>query len=250
MSFIKLPHLPERAGSVLVDPRIPPQAEEFLKKFNLQVYKAIKLDKIMVAVSAHPDLSITPIGGAVFVAAPSAWEYYSRLFLDLPVILKKGKTPVQGNYPNDVAYNVARIGNLAFHHTRYTDPVVAQCLREKGVTNVHVKQGYAKCSVAVVSERALITEDRVIAKKAREAGLDALQIQAGDVLLPGVNYGFLGGACGKLSRSVLAFCGQLSQHRDEKRIRWFCQSHGVQCVSLYDGPLLDIGSIIPITERE
>ena len=77
-----------------------------------------------------------------------------------------------------------------------------------------------------------------------------LRVQAGFVELPGYPYGFLGGACGKLSADTLAFTGDLSTHPDHEAIVSFLRNYRVYPVCLQQGPLQDIGGILPLREEE
>ena len=58
---------------------------------------------------------------------------------------------------------------------------------------INVSQGYSKCSLCIVNENSVITEDDGIAEVLKRHNMDVLKISAGDVLLSGLDYGFLGG---------------------------------------------------------
>ena len=75
------------------------------------------------------------------------------------------------------------------------------------------------------------------------------KIQPGFFELPGYSYGFIGGSCFKLSRSVLAFTGTIDRHPDRGAIIGFLHDHGVEALYLRDEPAVDIGGIIPIFEQ-
>ena len=118
------------------------------------------------------------------------------------------------------------------------------------LTLIPVRQGYAKCSTAVVSEHAIITADSGIANAASLAGLDVLKLQPGYIHLDGYAYGFIGGTCGKLSASTIAFAGSVNRHPQAAEILKFLEQHQVQAISLYEGPLQDIGGILPLAETD
>lgn len=119
-----------------------------------------------------------------------------------------------------------------------------------GITLVPVNQGYAKCSVCAVDERSIITQDPSIAQAAKRHGLNVLKIQAGRILLPGYDTGFIGGCSGLLGRKLLAFTGSLGAHPDGEWIKEFLHSRGVEPLELTDGPLYDVGSILPLLEED
>ena len=82
----------------------------------------------------------------------------------------------------------------------------------------------------------------------KENGFDCLLIAKGDVSLPGHEYGFIGGASAKISESEVLFFGDITKHRDYKKIADFIKKYGYEIISL-DFPLTDFGGIIPIIEE-
>ena len=115
---------------------------------------------------------------------------------------------------------------------------------------MQVSQGYSKCPLCIVDQNSFITEDEGIANTLKRHNINVLKISAGDVRLPGLDYGFLGGASGKISKNLLAFTGDIRQHRDYDKIYDFCAERSVELISLSNEELIDIGSIIPVTEKE
>ncbi len=211
--------------------------------------KIIPPPKVNIAypeIAHHPDLMLHHLGGRFFVSAPETAAYFQKIFPDAKIL--RGKTPVGRHYPEDIAYNVARVNRYAFHHAKYTDSVICEYFEQNGVTLIDVPQGYTKCSVAVISENAIITSDSKIASKADLNGIDVLKIQEGSIRLPGFPYGFIGGCCGLISREILLVNGNLSQHPDFLEMRNFCRKYHVSFQFLHDGIPVDIGSIIPVYE--
>ena len=107
---------------------------------------------------------------------------------------------------------------------------------------IHTNQGYTKCSVAVVSENAVITADKSIGSACRSFGIDVLTVCEGHVSLPPYDYGFIGGASGIKDDNVY-FCGSLDRHPDGERIKEFSEKHGKAAISLSDGGLQDVGTL-------
>jgi hypothetical protein len=66
-----------------------------------------------------------------------------------------------------------------------------------------VKQGYTKCSLVVVDEKSVITSDMGLAAALQRFEIDVLLISQGHVALPGLQYGFLGGASGRAGDEIL-----------------------------------------------
>lgn len=191
--------------------------------------KAGEPPPVYAAVSCHPDIYMCKLG-----AMPDAPVYMgerSRLTLD---------------YPGNIRYNAVAIGKYFIHNLRYTDPVLLKCVTD--FTKINVKQGYTKCNVAVIDERRLITSDRGIYKAVRAAApeLEVLLIAEGQVLLPGLPGGFLGGTCGRVGARMI-FNGDLSAHSDFSCITRFIAGAGLETVYFKEYRLTDIGSIIERT---
>lgn len=243
---VRLPNLPRRAGGVIISPYTKPAVIKALNAMGISCIKGSVCGNIMRAVMGHPDMSISHIGEDAFVCEPSSHSYYTKLLKNVHVY--KGQASLTVNYPNDIAYNIARVGDIAFHNIKYTDSVLKQLLLKEGVKLVHINQGYSKCSICVVNERAIITSDEAIARVAMQNDIDTLVICKGHIDLEGHDYGFIGGASGKLAKDLLAFAGNIGLHPDYYKIKEFCTRHKVELLSLTQDTPEDIGSIIPIYE--
>ena len=245
MKFVKEPNNPIATSAVLVAKNAPVEVVEGLKKLNITPLFGEMIQFDVEAVTFHIDTQIAHLGENKFVVSPHVYDHYSEL---LPgATLLKGESFFTGTYPDDSAYNVACVGKHLIHNLKYTDSVILSEIKKE---KIHVAQGYAKCSLCIVDENAVITEDAGIARTLERHNIDVLKISAGDVVLYGLDYGFLGGASGKLSKNILAFAGDITTHRDYNKIRDFCLKRNVEPISLCDGKLTDIGSIIPVLEKE
>ena len=115
----------------------------------------------------------------------------------------------------------------------------------RGYGLINVKQGYAKCSCAAVSDHAIITADNGIIRSLEDNPIDVLSIGKGSIRLDGADTGFIGGASGyDKDRKTLYFCGNIKEHPDYNSIKRFCNEQDTQIVSLNDDHLTDIGGII------
>lgn len=152
---------------------------------------------------------------------------------------------IRGDYPRNVAMNAAKVGKNIICRVDSLDDKVKEYCDKHGYNLINVKQGYAKCSCAVVSDNAVITEDIGIYRTLSKTNLDVLLIGKGSVALEGADCGFIGGATGydKLGKT-LYFCGNIHDHPDYDMITDFCKKHGTDIVELSDTQLTDIGSII------
>ena len=145
-------------------------------------------------------------------------------------------------YPKDVLYNAAAVGNYLIC-SKYTSK---DLIESSGLTPVLVPQGYVKCNLAVLDDHHVITEDRGIAKVLEKIpDIDCLLISPGQVRLKGYDHGFIGGATGKVGNDII-FNGDLSSHSDFKLIYDFCTSCGLRPLWFDMYPLTDIGSILVV----
>lgn len=247
MNFIEIPNLPaKKVHTVLVDCRISEHAIEGLRVLGIIAVKSRIMHALYPAVSGHPDMQLHHFGGTVFCCAPEAYAHYSRI---LPgADLRVGKSALNRNYPFDIAYNVGRVGRFAFHKLNYTDTVIRAYYEENGVNLIDVNQGYSKCSICPIAKNAMITSDIEIAKKADTIGIDVLFVSCKNIILKGLSNGFIGGACGLLSDTMLGVNGNLALHPDFEKIGRFCENYNVHIHALHNGFIEDIGSIIPLSE--
>lgn len=181
-------------------------------------------------------------------------------------LFRGDESHLKPQYPGDVLYNACSTGKYFLHNLKYTAPELLEAARSAGLELIDIPQGYAKCSIAVVSETAIITYDRGIAAAIEAAGgkiiscdasldcsttdgslstLEVLLITPGHIELPGYSTGFIGGCTGlDYIHNELIFNGDLSLHPDGDSIREFVESHGVTIKDFPGRPLTDIGSII------
>lgn len=158
-------------------------------------------------------------------------------------------TILKSSYPYNIQFNHVVLGQKIICNKKYTNTDIITYCHKNNIKIIDVKQGYTKCSIAVVSENAVITSDPSIYKACKTNGIDVLKIDSGHTNLYGYDYGFIGGCCGKLSNDILAFTGIVNEHKNYFDIKNFLRNYGIYILELSNKPLLDIGSIIPIIEN-
>ena len=240
MPFICCPHLPNRPiRSALVSSALPVAMRQMLHQHNIILYDCPPHPALPDPVCTHPDLMTFYAGNGQIII--------DRTFsMDLPpqIQIQKGTAILGSSYPQDIAYDACQIGSHLFCKP---DATAEEILRLP-LSVVPVRQGYAKCSIAVIGKKAAITEDIGLARAMCDVGIDVLLISPGGVSLPGYEYGFIGGACGKIAPDTLACFGDITKHPQYAEICAFCKKHGVKLLSLSDDNLTDYGSLIPLTE--
>ncbi len=232
--------------AVIADYRADNQIVLNLKKLGYDVISSMNNPSVSVHLSGHPDLQICKCSAKTYICAPECYDYYKAVLDKYNIELIMGKTRLSGNYPGDIAYNVARVGNSAIHNFRYTDSAITDFCKHNSINMINVSQGYSKCNICVVSDSAVITSDMGISAELIKHGLEALVISETGIDIFGWEHGFIGGASGRLDSDTIGFCGDLFSHGDGGKIEEFCLKHNVKCISLSDMRLMDLGSLISI----
>lgn len=233
-------------SAVILDYRADNEIVNNITKLGIDIIPSFKSLQVSKPLSGHPDMQICKLPGGVYVCSDETYSYYQSALKNYNIKLFKGESTLKSNYPQDVAYNVAWIGEWAVHNTLYTDSQIELCLNSLNIKILNVNQGYSKCNICTVSDNAIITSDAGIKNALTKQAIDCLQIREGHIDIFRWDYGFIGGASGKLDNSTLAFCGDISLHPDYDKISDFCAKYNVNCASLSKKRLTDLGSIIII----
>jgi len=248
MNYIENPNSPQKPVTLaVVDGRISTDMEQGFTRLGVRLIKTEKYKGIYEAISYHPDIMIHHTGGEQIVYAPGTPSGVLDDLKHAGFHLMAGSTWISSEYPFNIAYNAARVGRFAFHNLKYTDTVLRDELEKMGVELVHVKQGYTKCSISVVDGSSIITSDAGIARVAESRGVEALLIEPEkDILLPGLNYGFIGGSTGLLDKNTWAVTGSIEKLKSAHKIYDYLAAKAIEIVTLSDGQIIDIGSVIPL----
>ena len=229
---------------VITDNRIDKKCEIGLRERGFEPIKLPPFSALQKPVSGHPDMLLFLGGGRLVCHS----DYFAVAKKEISFItditgaeLILTRDAVDSEYPRDVIFNAAAVGKWLVCRRDVISPAVAELYSKNMIINV--KQGYAKCSVCVVNDNAIITADPSIAKAAGEKGMDVLSVSPSGVRLDGYDCGFIGGASGADNDNVY-FCGNIDLHPDGEIIKDFCRKHGKSAVSLSDEPLYDYGTLI------
>ena len=213
-----------------------------LQKCDVEPLFVSPCSDVINQVSNHTDLLFSYLGNGCYMVEKSQCLLDSAL-ISLGFKSENRKVSLLPNYPNDVLLNTCILKDKIIGGT-----AVKEFWSNDKREYVSVKQGYTKCSVCVVDEHSLITDDLSIFDACQAFDIDALLVSKGNVKLNGFDYGFIGGCSGKISRDTIAFYGDIRTHSDYSQIKSFLAYRGVFEHSLCSGNLIDVGSIIPITE--
>jgi len=247
MSFLKTPFIPEgRVSLAIVDYRISSIIEANLNKSGIECIKTVRCPELYEAVDGHPDMLMLHIGRNRIILAPNVYEAMAPILAKKGFAVTKGATWLGRNYPGNIAYNVLIVGDVAFHNIKYTDAEVIKALEKENLEILNVSQGYTKCSVCVLDSRTIITSDQKLSRIAERYGIESFLIKSGGIELKGLNYGFIGGASGLLSKKQIAFTGSLESLEDSRELIDFINSKGFEIITLGERSLVDYGSILPL----
>lgn len=239
--FLEKPNLPSYDVLHAVVSAEYPQIISALKQNGITPVTVEKCGTVIEPVSEHADMLFSYIGNGKYLCEKSQIELTHELYSHGFQCLEKFE--LKREYPFDIPLNHVVIGNNLICKASDTPELV-----KNNFQVINVKQGYAKCSCAVVDENSIITDDESVFNVLSESDLDVLLVRKGPVRLKGLDYGFIGGCCGKIAKDTLAFCGDISAHSDYSQIKAFLTERKVYPLSLTKGELTDIGSIIPVTE--
>lgn len=243
--MFKNPFIPQgRAHIAIIDGRADNEIKTNLIKQGLMVIETCKCEELYDSISYHPDIVIHPINHNKVIVAPNVYDYYKDIFSFYGIKVVKGEKKLSRNYPENIAYNVARISKYAIHNIKFTDEKLKFYMGKEGIDFINVKQGYTKCSLAIISEGAAITSDSSIYKELKKHEMDVLLIKEGFVELPNLNYGFIGGATGMLSENELLLSGVIHEHPSSFEINNFLKKYKIKPIYLSNNRIIDIGSII------
>ncbi len=191
-------------------------------------------------ISCHPDIFFCNAGNHLIVA-PNLPEIPTVQLKESEISMLTGEFPVGDKYPESARYNAVVTANFIIHNFRYTDPVITGLAEDREL--IHVSQGYTRCNLLPLKNDHFITSDEGIYRTLTRYGLNVLFVGSKDIILPGMNHGFFGGACG-ICENKIYIIGSLKMFGDGEKVRKYLQALEYKIVELYDGPLFDGGSIL------
>lgn len=246
--FVHSPNLPQADAAFAAVSATYPEIIAALHRRGIKTAAIPRFLQLSEPVCAHTDMVLHHFGGNQVLLAVESHILQAELEQE-GFQVSISNVCISSEYPHDVALNAARIRARVFAKPEALAPEIKQFCDAHEIQIIPVKQGYAKCSIVIVNENSIITEDQSIAQAAQAVGMDVLQVSSGAVRLEGYSHGFLGGACGMIGKKQLAFTGSLQVHPDAKRIQNFCRAKHVEIVTLTEGPLFDIGGILVLKTK-
>lgn len=231
---------------VIIDYRTSEEEKNSLLKLGYEILICPPSKDLYYSVCGHPDMLLHITDNKSIILHKDIPQTFIESLSGLGLSVFLSNSSLHSNYPLDIILNAVTLPNYFIHYLDYTDKNLLNIVNTSSKKLIKVKQGYTKCSTAIVTNNAIITSDKGIASALISEGIDVLLIPPGDIDLPGLNYGFIGGCCGLLEKNLLAFYGSLEYYKHGEEILRFLKKHNVEPVFLRNGKLIDRGSILRI----
>ena len=246
--------LKEDLPTIIADSRMPEEAKKNLKKIGNVLFinpTSITYDSI----SSHPDIFFFQKDDAL-IYAPNAPKKIVKELKKRKINLIEGEKEVGKKYPETVPYNAVGIGNLLIHNLKHTDETILSSYEN----HINVNQGYTRCNLIALNENAFITSDvgifnAVNSQQTTDNSLypheslvetygrtSVLYIDPKQIKLEGQKNGFFPGCCGVWKNNLIV-CGSTKNLKEKTELDKFLKDNNFNLIELYDGDLIDVGSI-------
>lgn len=244
---LKSPNLPSSKVTAVA---VSGYSDKLLDKLNdLSIFPIITKESPLVElIGYHTDLFVLNCKhGELLLDRSQSSNIVKFLTIgyDAKILNKKIHSP----YATECMLNCVVLGKKLIYNPQTVCRDVLTIADENGYKLIPVNQGYTKCSICIVNDNALITDDESINNACKLNGIDSVLISKGSVKLEGFNYGFIGGCTGLIDKNKLLFNGDINYHTDCNRIIDFLAKYDVAPMIIENEPLTDIGSIIPLCEK-
>ncbi|MBU3208303.1 hypothetical protein KPL28_01495 [Clostridium algidicarnis] len=228
----------------IVDFRISKEEIENLEDLNIKVLKCPSYEGVYAAISGHPDIQLNVLSESDIMVHPKINVDFIKELSNLRYNIHFSSKDIGFNYPENIILNALNTEKFFLHNLTYTDKNLLNYTNDKKLLNI--SQGYTKCSTAIVSKEAFLTNDIKIKESLESLGSDVLLLPPGDIELPPLNYGFIGGTCGLIDKNTLAFFGSLDKYIYGDKVKIFLKKHNITPLYLKESSLTDRGSLFII----
>ena len=236
-------------NKLIIDNRMRKIEKNKLKELGYELIEINSNKTLYTEISSHVDIFCTKIKNNLIVEDSQYNLIKENINRERKVI--KGTTKIGKKYPTDIKYNVCIVGDYAIHNFSYTDKKIYEILKKENYNLINVKQGYSKCSIAVIDENSIITADEGIYNTLKQYNFDILFVDynLNIKLLNEKGYspmkGFIGGAISRIGNNIF-ISGDIEKIDNNKTIKKFIQKKGLGVISFNNIEVIDYGGIIEI----
>lgn len=213
-----------------------------LKKFNFDVIKIPRDNNLYKAIDGHTDIQLNILDTNTIIINKNINLTFKELLKTKNINFIESYTTLSEKYPNNIPLNAYITDNYLIHNLKFTDKKILDYCKNKKIINV--KQGYTKCSILPLREKAIITNDNGIYNTLKSEDFDILLLPYGDIELSGLNYGFIGGVGGMISNDCMAFFGSLDNYAYGDEVKKFLYKYDIKPIYLNNTKLIDRGSLL------
>ncbi|MBO4816587.1 MAG: hypothetical protein J5507_06885 [Clostridia bacterium] len=234
---------------LIIDNRMRAIEKGKLKELGYRLIEINSNKKLYPEISSHTDIFCTKIKNNLIIETSQYDLIKNNIINEIDVI--KGNSIVENNYPQDIKYNVCILGKYAIHNFNYTDSRIKEILQKEKYNLINVKQGYTKCSIAVIDENSIIISDKGLYEELKQYNFDILFLnyKLNIKLLNKGKFssmnGFVGGAISRIGDNIF-ISGNLNEIDRKNEIRNFIQKRNLHIISFKDLDVIDYGGIIEI----
>ena len=236
---------------IIASATMPAEARENLSQMGSVTWLEPS-DKAYPSISSHPDIFFfckdeRHCKSAICAPNIPVGTWHALSVLDI----KEGISYVGHKYPETCHYNAVGVGNILIHNMLHTDSSILEFYGKiwKKSVQLNVNQGYTRCNLLALNENNYITSDFGIKKALEENGFNVFYVDPHQITLPGHDHGFFPGCCGLVDDCVVV-CGALKHLKECKELKKFIRRNNMKIIELYDGELIDVGSIFFIQNQK
>jgi hypothetical protein len=199
-----------------------PELKALLNNLKIDTITLSQCNSLPKPVCLHADMLCCHLGSEKILLEKSQTSAAKRLteYGFAPEFIRD---EISDSYPLDVPLNAALFGKNLIANLKLISNEILQYAENNKFRIIDVRQGYSKCSLCVVNENAVITDDISIKKACDGNLIDALFVEKGSIRLCGHSYGFIGGCSGLIDKDCLAFYGDINRHTDSVKIKAFLE---------------------------
>lgn len=229
-----------------IDYRTTDQEIKALENQGLTCISIPKCTSLYNAIDGHVDIQLAVLNKCKkeVIIHKNMDENFKNLLVSKNIIFQETACSLNSTYPDNVILNALILNNYFIHNLNFTDSNLLKTQNSKEL--IQVKQGYTKCSCLILNETALITSDSGIYKILSTKGFDILLLPPGDIELPGLDYGFIGGTGGMISENTMAFFGSLDYYLYGDLVKSFLSKYKIKPLYLKNSKLTDRGSLLTL----